>query len=419
MATSRLTKFKEIDAAQWKIIEQMKTRDGRNINLLNIERNYPEKIKRTFCKCGYASGKIEDSCPVCGNKDSRKLEISSTYTYSRTIDNISKVEINPCWSPIKTANEDRVVGFENIISAGINSTADEFVFTETGFEKRFEIGEFEAIDYTTSSSRGYSRYSYSDFKEEVFKQYPYSTEGLNKFENGNSVSGLMNFVNYRNEMPVVINNIKKYPGIVNYIANLANKVPFKSISKWDEVYPILGIKDKELNPYIESLLNSKNSYWNRSSSNITMTFEAFDHLDEDLKPVAKYFLIHGDCNLELFNNFVEDLAKNFNPKEADVIMNFVRANYVSLGAKVLKSYKERKEFLKSVGVDVNLINMDIRMFNLHKNKEYMTSKQKYNEKRVNYFLEMFDLNPLESLKYLDSRRAPNKNLRKELADKLD
>ena len=85
----------------------------------------------------------------------------------------------------------------------------------------------------------------------------------------------------------------------------------------------------------------------------------------------------------------------------------------------LKNYLKDTSYLRDKGMEVSITNLDTRNLNIVKNKEFITTTKKYNEKRTISFLNMFDLNPLESLQYLDSRRAPNKELRKQISEKLD
>lgn len=417
MAGSRLTQFSKISAADWDILEQIKTNKG-PINLLNIEMEYPSKIKRTFCKCGYASGRLEDTCPDCGNSNKKKISYSS-YRYSKdTIASDRKLQVESIISKKKKTYEDRVVGYENNIYLSVDTTTNEYEISESGYTKLFEIGEFEAEDYTSSRYSSNFNFDFKDFM--VF--YPYDTNGLSKLSSGaNTISGLIKFINYREEMPVVMNNINKYPGIVNAILSLASTTPFETISDWNEVYPILGIPKKELYPYIEALVSngSGHYYYGYSHSSILKAFDSYNKMDEEKKKIAEYFLIHGGLGVSDFTNLTEQLLTDISSSEVDVLMSFARANYVSYGISIISKYKEKKKFLDSKGIDVNIASIDTRNYNLLKNKDYMTTHQKYNEKRVSYFLEMFDMNPLESLKYLDSRRAPNKDLRKELADKLD
>ncbi len=418
MAVSRLKSFEKISPSSWDVVSKITVgKSEEPCDLLNIERNYPEKIKRTYCKCGYASGKIEEVCPECGNKNHKKFEFNG----SRTSNLLSIKRL--ALESVKTSSgtyEDRVIGYKNDITEETDEVAKEFVFKESGEQEVFEIGEEEAVSYLPTGR--YTTNFDFDYKE-VSAMYPYDTDGLDKINGGNTVSGLISYVENKIKYPVLISNVKKYPGIVNYILSDSTELPkYSMIKTWDEVYTILNVPEPRLYPYVESLASSERSYSRyygySCSGSLKNAFEEYKKLDSDMKVIADYFLMHGGCDANTFKELTKTL-NSMDTSEANVILNFVRMNYVSYGAEILRKYIEHRKFLLDEGLDINIANMDTRNYNLLKNKKHIVENQRYNEKRVSYFLEMFDLNPLESLKYLDSRRAPNKDLRAELAKKLD
>lgn len=403
---ARVKIFTGISPASWKVLKEAYP----DKDLLNIKRDYPEKINRTFCTCGYTSGKLETECPICGNKASKTFTINGTG--SKTLEEIRTFELEYMENESRSF-EECVSGYKQETQVEITST-NEFEFIKTPNNKEFSI----CSDRVDSSTTRYNSYNYEDF----IKLYPYKLDGLEYFNNssrGESIQKIVKFINCKKDFPVLMNNIKKYPNIVNCIvSNEKADDSFKIITKFEEVYSLLNVPDPKLYPYIEKVFENIDSYGYRYYGTPTDCFNTYNGLSSKQKEVANYILIHGDCNIYDFKNICDSIDSTADTLSNELLF-FVKNNYISYGNKIIKEFKSHCDYLSGLGYEINITNLDSRNFNIIKNKEHITEKKKYNEKKTMFFLENFDLNPLESLKYLDTRRAPNKDLLKELSDKLD
>ena len=133
----------------------------REINMFNFERDYPQKICRTFCKCGNVETSSVKSCPVCGNDKIARYSYLNGYKETE-YGNIVKIE--------KTANK-----------VNIKLTKYDVVINSTNEIEIVE--EPERLIATIRNDSADIRYSNecSKLGSSIFEEIPFTYDGFELF----------------------------------------------------------------------------------------------------------------------------------------------------------------------------------------------------------------------------------------------
>lgn len=384
-------------------------------DIIHIIREYPENIKRTYCKCGYTSGNINhESCPKCGNKNLLMFHQLNNYNSLLLAYNCEVVDGDPLL--LKTTN----------YKIYPDKATNEFILEKRLTTVDFEIYEDYIKEHKTESCHNY------DLKE-IKKCYKYSQDFFDLYRN-KTVVGFLKFVESKSMFPIVYKNFDKIPNLGNFICGIWEGLSdVERIKNLDELFfNVLKVPNKDLFPYIDKLYEKEDTWkytrhsWRHGrptspSHKVELSF--FDNyhkfLTNEMRKTVDYLIIHGQFTASNIKDMMEEVINLKLDKENELLIShYIRNNYITNGSSVIREYSKDVKFLNDNGYSVTIANLDKRALNILKNLIYMEDRG-YNPKKATFFLDMFELNPLDSLQYLDNKRAPNKLLIEELRNKLD
>lgn len=370
-------------------------------------------IKRSFCKCGYVSGNLNfTSCPKCNNTNGITIKLKN----SKIQNLITKHFVENDGSTIYLK--------ENRINIGVIS--DELVLKDYGDEIIYEVNNFSINCY--SKTNAYLWQDTNFFKE--YNKNGWDYKDYKYYGDANNVEEFFKYIECYHEFPNIIKDISKYPNLIkfmidntlkNYNLSVKDAKLFKSIKNIEDYILTNICSKKELLPFIDKLFNNDMFFYrNYFSFDNYNFFENYNNLlTNEVKDSIDYAIIHGDFKVRTINEII-DTVYNFHDKEKEILFsNYLKDNYIIYGNTILNCFAEDLEFLIKNKEKVCTENLERRNLNILKNKYFMIEKAGYNEKKFNLFMDYFAENPLDSLKYLDSRRAPNKQMKEEYLKKFD
>lgn len=413
-----LKKYKEFK--YWDIIEEIYSNDkiseasrhytAKNSvgvpDIIHIIREYPENIKRTYCKCGYTSGNINhNSCPKCGNENLLTFHQLNGYRSLLLAYNCEVVDGDPVL--LKTTN----------YKIYPDKATNEFILEKCLTTVDFEIYEDYVKEHKTESVHKYDL-------NEIKKHYKYSQDFFDLYKN-QTVMGFLRFVESKSKFPVIHKNFDKIPNLGNLIYEIWEGLSdIETIKSLDELFlDILEVPNKSLIPYIDKLYEKDNfrmrwSY-HRSTISRLLCFDKYDFLKtEEIKKTINHLVMGGMFSCDEIGKIINDIVALGLDEKTEILLSvYIRSNYIVDGVNVVNNFKEDAKYLEHKGYSL-FHNLDKRTVNILRNLDEIECR-KYNPKKATFILDMFELNPLESLQYLDNRRAPNKQLREELRERLD
>lgn len=391
-----------------KRIRATRENEGKPINLVSILRSSPGKMYRNFCSCGNVSNSEESKCPICGTESSLNIEIYSGCSRTPILNTFS-TELN-ILNEIECKRN----------SIFIEEVGDEFVFS---YEENILEGKVKQneIDGFTGRGEDFSNYDI----ETIVKIYPYDLDGLKDWDiyRLNKTQGFKTYLEAKKKFPALMESLIDYPKVISTALYkpepyINDKTTIKEV--FDE-----GLKcpDESFYPYINKIFatlryDSFNS-WRYSYA----TFEIFKDWSsirtEEMKKAIKYILGHSDFNAVDIATLIKKVSEVVKSDiEEKILARFILSNYIIFGTGVLSEYTKKRTFLETNGIPVTSETLEKKNYNMVKNKKHLESLG-YNTKRAELFLNAFELDPLSSLKYLESKRMPNKKLMQEIQDKLD
>ena len=457
-----LKTYKELDNLVWKTLEELNsypeeelychnlTYDCRNTipNVIKVKKKYNSKVSRFYCKCGYVSSDIEKSaCPVCGNKNSIYFEENYSWSSRSFIKNLcDRYYLEPISNGVELKHSSYNF-FEDVASSTfkLEKTVDEvcYRFTNTKAEK------------VEGGSRNTKLEELEPFHLAYFDEFKEFVKNTTKNEYGAgpvspNIESYYHFVNNKKDLPLIFskNLCDKYPNLLydlsTYLFSLKKSAHYSSSVSRDDAVRILEKLVKNEDDFIEKFLCLKNldfiPYLNKlyarynniarynyssvmKSNSPEVYYRAFFNisaLSPNLQNAIYIMAMHSNrFYMSKLNILIGDIISEcFSNEMQEVLASYIKLNYAIEGEYILISFKRDKDFLEKNGLEVNSTNIEKRTLNLYKNVEGLKNNG-YNEKKVSYFLELFDLNPLESLSALKTRRAPSKKLLEELSKKLD
>lgn len=378
------------------------------IKLISIERSSPGKMYRNFCSCGNVSNSENSKCPICGNESSLNIEIYAGCSRTSILDTYS-IELN-------ILNE--IDCKRNSIF--IEEVGDEFVFS---YEENILEGKVKEneIDGFTGRGEDFSNYAIED----IVKVYPYDLEGLEVWDiyRTNKTVGFKTYLEAKKNYPSLMASLKDYPKVISSaLYKPASYINSKTTIK--EVFDE-GIKcpDESFYPYINKIFaelryDAFNS-WRYSHISLEIFKDWSSIKTEEMERALKYILGHSSFNAVDIATLIKkviDVAKN--DLEEKILAKFILSNYIIFGTNVVNEYVKKKTFLDANKIPVTEETLEKKNYNTVKNQKHLESLG-YNPKRAQLFLNAFELDPISSLQYLESKRMPSKKLLQEIADKLD
>lgn len=430
-----IRKFTQIKPSSWDVIEKMlklqnndnynsyyKVPEDANVIYVEIQKsNVP--MRRGFCKCGHSYMVKEDNkgnlilkCPECGNDKVYKTTLWGT---KRELANIKNFEIS--------GNK-------------VSFIRESFVLKESIIDTELEIKSVTIKDAEATESdfvvinEEYKNYKFKDFISVApftYEHLDFYFDYLNKLGYSNrSYSELINLLKATKKCPNLIKDIEKYPYLVVF-SSFTNCPDTDSKTTIDDIIDDFVKCPKEYRSLINKMFNRMNprefSYYTYSMSsagyikNRLNIFEFWKTIKTDeLKQSMDYIIRHSSAKASDIKNLLEDINRyKFSKEQEKILAKHLLANFVSHGTRTISKFKEKIDFLNTNGFIVSEENLDKRNFNLLRNLEHLRRYYDYSDERVSLFADAFDLNPLTSIQYLDSKRAPSKKLRQEIEEKMD
>ena len=374
---------------------------NKDINLIRFHRQGRGRMFRNFCKCGYVSNEealVE--CPICGNKNILDVNPWENF-YKKRLLTFRMLRLDTSTNEIE--------GYTS--SFVIEEVGEELCFTYSPFIKTTTVKENEALG-------DWDNYSF----EKILELYPYKKDTFKYFKTRgySSHTRLEHYFEALKTYPTLMDSLEKYPNLIS----AAILCPYSGMDESSTIEDVFSkgllCNDKKFYPYLYQMLERTKptdfeSYSCRNKFNI---FNGFDTFTKDLKESIFYLIGHTKITGVAIGNIINSICyKSYDETKQNYLAKFILANFVKEGENVVSAFADRIYYLTSKGFEVTEDTIDTK--NFLSIKHSIQLKTYYNESRASLFMDAFDLNPLDSLKFLTSNKTPTKEEIEEINEKMD
>ena len=392
------------------------------INVIDITSHKNSKIRRIYCTCGNVSSgddEVPSVCPACGNN--KAIVINSYnpgaillgtvyhYDYDNTFDTMN-LSVESVGVQINPKTDEYEFFLENNKVATITNNSLNMFRSLAGFDYERAVTPLSGnLLEVTKNWKGNNAKSKKRYRS--------------VYNDRKSFTNLDSFFEAKEDYPNLMKDIDNYPAIVNLSIALGLSILSKTVTVEDILDNVIKCPTK-YRPIIDDLFKRDEVYaFYSTGSSIDDNFQIFKNLDiiktPELTQAIDYIVKHGKFSAAAIRSFLKSIAKYDYPEELEKILaKHILSNYIIEGTSVICNFDRKLQLLKTWGYPISEESLDKRNYNLIANMKKLETLG-YNPDRVTLFANAFDVNPVESLKYLDSKRAPRKALKVEVENMVN